>query len=231
MKSLYIAGARGLRRILTAVGLLRLLDRWARRSRFGMWVRSLLAIYDFDDLVALGVPWWTFDAAQKVEAHLAERPDSRVFEWGSGSSTMWLADRAAEVTSVEHDSEWADYLEPIVPPQVDLRRVPAVPMAEPVTGSQKPGFEGLDFTDYVRAIDAVDGQFDLIIVDGRAREACFAAALDRLAPDGVLLFDDVSRARYRDAIDAPRRPMEVEWTRGLAPTIPYPVRTALVRLQ
>jgi len=39
----------------------------------------------------------------------------------------------------------------------------------------------------------------------------------------------VDRERYRDAIAAAPVAVEVEWTRGLTPALPYPTRTALVR--
>jgi predicted O-methyltransferase YrrM len=96
--------------------------------------------------------------------------------------------------------------------------------------SHKEGSEGLDFGAYVAAVDDVPGEFDLIVVDGRAREACYARALDRLAPGGMIVFDNVDRQRYVDAIEASHRPVEVLWTRGLTPSLPYPTRTALIRL-
>ena len=68
------------------------------------------------------------------------------------------------------------------------------------------------------------------MIDGRAREACLARAVDRLAPGGVIVFDNVDRRRYRDAIDALGDSVEVTTTRGLTPALPYPTRTALLRL-
>ncbi len=50
--------------------------------------------------------------------------------------------------------------------------MPPVPSATPVMGSQKEGAAGLDFADYVPPIDDVPGEFSLIVIDGRAREAC-----------------------------------------------------------
>ena len=112
------------------------------------------------------------------------------------------------------------------------RRTGARPTATPARQlSEKPGFEGLDFADYVAAVDDVDGSFDLVVVDGRARNACFHRAITRLAPGGVLVFDNVDRRRYRDAIASSPVAVDVEWTRGLTPALPYPTRTALVRLR
>ncbi len=103
------------------------------------------------------------------------------------------------------------------------------PSPSPVL-SAKPGFAGLDFSSYVDAVDAEPGLFDLVVVDGRARDACFHRAVSRLAPGGLLVFDNVDRERYRAAIAASPVPVSVEWTRGLTPALPYPTRTALVSL-
>lgn len=233
MKRVYIGAFRAVRRVLRLSGLLGVLDRAARRSRTALWARSWLAIYDLDDMLALDVPWWTFTAADAVEELLHERPGARVLEWGSGASTVWLARRAGSVVSIEHDPGWAERTRAALAAHdaddVDLRVV------EPRLGaggvrSRKRGFEGLDFTAYADAIDDLDGDFDLVVIDGRAREACLARAIDRLADGGVVVFDNVDRVRYRDAIEALGTRLRVRWTRGRTPALPYPTRTALISL-
>ncbi|MGL5824884.1 MAG: class I SAM-dependent methyltransferase [Nocardioides sp.] len=233
MKTAYVTGARTLRKALGAVGLLRLLDRWAARSRTGLWVRSLLSIYDLADLLPYDVPWWTFKASDEVASFLATHPQARVFEWGSGASTAWLARRAGTVTSVEHDGGWADIVRPVLPANATVRVIEPRPASgapgEELSG--KPGFEGLDFGAYVNEVHQIDDAFDLIVVDGRARGACFAHAIGKLRPGGILVFDNVDRERYREAISASPVPVDVQWTRGLTPALPYPTRTALVRIR
>jgi len=233
MKTAYVSVIRKFRRSLDAVGLLRLLDRWAARSRTGLWVRSLLSIYDVADLLPYDVPWWTFRSSDAVATFLATRPEARVFEWGSGASTAWLARRASSVTSIEHDASWAEIVRPALPDNATVRIVePVLPVGDPGEEfSHKPGFDTLDFGPYVRAVNETEGRFDLIVVDGRAREACFRHAIAKLARDGILVFDNVDRRRYRDAIATSPIPIEVRWTRGLTPALPYPTRTALVRLR
>jgi hypothetical protein len=233
MRAAYVSAVRALRRALGMIGVLTLLDRWAVRSRAGLWLRSLLSIYDLEDLLRHDVPWWTFEASDRVAGFLASRPHARVFEWGSGASTVWLSRRAGSVTSVEHDSGWAQVVRPALPDHAVLRVVEpgrATGRADEVL-SEKAGFAGLDFRDYVDALDDTEGTFDLVVVDGRARKACFHRAVSRLAPEGILVFDNVDRARYRAAIADSPLPVEVVWTRGLTPALPYPTRTALVRLR
>ena len=233
MKSAYVSGVRAFRRGLAVVGVLGLLDRWAARSRTGLWLRSLLSIYDLEDLLRHDVPWWTFEASDRVAGFLAGRPGARVFEWGSGASTVWLSRRAGSVTSIEHDAEWAGIVEPVLPGNAVVQVVAPVPaLGGPDEElSAKAGFEGLDFADYVAAVDDDEVEGAVGVVDGRARNACFHRALARLAPDGVLVFDNVDRQRYRDAIATAPVGVDVEWTRGLTPALPYPTRTALVRLR
>jgi hypothetical protein len=190
-------------------------------------VRSWFAVHDLHDLLPLDTPWWTFEAADRVEAFLRTRPGARVFEWGSGASTVWLAARAGHVTSVEHDGAWAREVRSVLPANAELLLAEPTPSGRPATGSRKPGFAGLDFTAYVDRIDVVDGDLDLVVVDGRAREACLAKALPRLAPGGLLVLDNVERARYRDALAA-HPDVQVQWTSGRTPSLPYPTRTALV---
>lgn len=229
MKNTYIRCVRVLGAVLRVLGIVRILDRLAPRSRVATWARSLLGIHDIDQLAALGVPWWTFDSADQVGAYLTEHPDARVFEWGSGASSLWLAARAASVHSVEHHAGWAASLAPRLPDNVTLTVVEPTESASPAVGSQKPGHAGLDFADYVAAIDATEGHYDVIVIDGRAREACLEKAVGRLAPDGIIVFDNVDRQRYRDAIDAVGARVDVTMTRGLTPALPYPTRTAILR--
>ncbi|MEX1663677.1 class I SAM-dependent methyltransferase [Thioclava sp. 15-R06ZXC-3] len=224
IRSAYVSVLRGARQVLGSIGFLGWLER--REGRGARWFRSLFAIYDIDDLVRLDTPWWTFNAIDTVDQYLAEKPGARVFEWGSGASTVWLAKRAGEVISIEHDGDWADVVAPRIAGfgHVTLTRVDA--QAKGRISSGKFGFEGQFFDDYVAAIRDVPGQFDLIVIDGRAREACLDEALARLAPGGRILFDDFKRARYRAAVSG--RGLSVQTLDGLAACLPLPDSTALV---
>ena len=51
-----------------------------------------------------GKPWITFAAIELLEKTLSN--NDRVFEYGTGGSTIFFAKRAKRVISVEHDIEW-----------------------------------------------------------------------------------------------------------------------------
>ena len=227
-KGLYAAGAREAGTVLTRVGLLSEQPP-SRDHRTKHWLYSLTRAYDSLAIAELDVPWWTYRAIDVVEAWLAAhaRP-VRVFEYGSGASTLWLAKRADEVHSVEHHREFGEHLRASLAPlaNVEFRIVEPVPSATPVVGSRKEGAAGLDFADYVASIDDVPGEFSLIVIDGRAREACLERARHRLAPGGMIVFDNTRRRRYREAIG--RAGLTERRLTGLTPTLPYPDQTSLL---
>jgi predicted O-methyltransferase YrrM len=208
------------------------IDGWlaCRRSLVARHVRSLGAIYDAERMIQLDLPWWTYPATAEVEAFLADRDGkARVFEYGAGASTVWLAKRAGEVHSVDHDAAFVDVLRPQLAAfdRVRLRCVPATQRtAESRAVSDRAGHEHLDFGAYAAAIDEAGGAFDLIVVDGRARPSCLERAVPHLAAGGVIVFDNAGRARYRSAIEA--SDLGVDLKLGWAPSLPYREATALL---
>ena len=226
---LYARAIHALRGTLERRGLLQLLDERATRSTRALWVRSLLSVMDFDDFTKLDLPWWTFSASAEVRDFLAQRPHARVFEWGAGSSTVWLAKRSESVTSVESDAGWAQRVSASVPGHVAIL-APPIPRATRSTRvrSKRWGYQSLDFSAYAHAIDAIPGDFDLIVIDGRARESCFDRALPRLAAGGTIVFDNTNRRRYRRALKNHRDRIAVRTSTGLTPILPWPSTTALV---
>ncbi|MEO7262469.1 MAG: class I SAM-dependent methyltransferase [Jatrophihabitantaceae bacterium] len=227
-KGLYAAGARGAGSVLTKAGLLSEQPP-SRDQRTKHWMYSLSRAYDSLAIAELDVPWWTYRAVDVVEAWLSAHPKPvRVFEYGSGASTLWLAKRADEVHSVEHHREFGEHLKASLAPlaNVDFRIVEPVRSDAPVIGSRKEGAAGLDFAGYVASIDDVPGEFSLIVIDGRAREACLQRAQHRLSPGGVIVFDNTRRRRYREAIQ--RSGMAERRLTGLTPTLPYPDQTSIL---
>lgn len=226
-KRSYAAVAHGAGRLLRAGRLVAAPP--PRQHRIRHWAYSLTAVHDPVGLVALDVPWWTYRAIGVVESWLRERPGPvRVFEYGSGASTVWLARRATEVWSAEHDRDFAHTVRTMTAglPNVHLLVVEPVPSGDPAVPSAKAGFGGLDFADYAASIDQASGDFDLVVVDGRARSACLEKATQRLRPGGIIVFDNSRRRRYRAAI----RDCGLQERRlgGLTPTLPYPDQTSVL---
>jgi hypothetical protein len=119
------------------------------------------------------VPWYTYPAIEYLRQF--DFSDKRVFEWGSGNSTLFWAGRAAEVISVEDDERWYAMAEQRRPVNCTLQLEP-------------------DLRRYVAAIDAFPGGFDIIVVDGpargRTRFKCATAALRHLRHGGLIILDN-----------------------------------------
>jgi hypothetical protein len=170
--------------------------RWARD-----WWQSY---WDDEWLLTQRRPWLTFRSMPLIERFLDERERPRVFEFGSGASTLFWSTRGAEVTSVEHDPVWHDRIRRLLPPDVDYRLV--VPELIGTTGSpadpeayrsDDAAFEGFSFERYARQIDsAPDLGLDIVLVDGRARPSCIQQALPKVASGGLLILDNADRSYY-----------------------------------
>jgi hypothetical protein len=126
-------------------------------------------------------PWMNHAAIALLEERLAS--DFDVFEWGSGYSTLFFAQRVRRVTSVEYDKAWHERVSRQAPANVRVLY-------------REQDTDG----DYCRAILAESGRYDVVVVDGRDRVNCIRHGLSRLTDRGVLLLDDAQRERYADGI-------------------------------
>jgi len=108
------------------------------------------------------LPWYTYPMIEYLDS--LDFSDFTVFEYGCGNSTLWWDKRAKAVVSVEDNREWFSHVS---------ASIKSVIFAE--------GGE------YVRAID---GMYDLIVVDGTNRFACSIEAINHLNSGGAILVDN-----------------------------------------
>lgn len=162
--------------------------------------------------MAEGIPWLTFAATRFLERHLHR--GMRVFEYGSGGSTVFLAQRVASVVSVEHDAAWADSVRAelarqrltncthnLIPPTPSptAREVDNADPAGYISSDDR--YTGQSFQQYVSAIDEYGlGHFDLVLVDGRARPSCLVHAAKSAKPSGCIMLDNSESANYQRAV-------------------------------
>jgi predicted O-methyltransferase YrrM len=128
-----------------------------------------------------GLPWIPRDAIVLLSELLL--PTDRCLEWGSGSSTAWLATRTASLLSVEHDPEWYERVRVQLAQQGldsgSVRLLSVDPVQAPASSP------------YVRVIEEFDdGALDVCFVDGEHRAACVLAAIPKLASGALLVLDD-----------------------------------------
>lgn len=159
------------------------------------------------------VPWVTFAAIDYLDAFV--QPDHKVFEWGSGGSTLFFAKRARHVVSIEHDEGWFEQarvaLASAAGRKIDYRLVRAGTEASPDWRFQSGarGWEQANFEAYVRAIEPFDDDyFDVVSVDGRARMGCLEIGARKVAPGGLLLLDNSNYPRYAERVASIRKALK-----------------------
>lgn len=124
-------------------------------------------------------PWLVFPAIDYVKPRIAGK---RIFEFGSGMSTLWFAKSCRQIVSVEDDSFWYQAVKAQSRSLTNVRIIHALSKA-----------------DYVAAVAAAGGSFDLILIDGLYRIECLEAARPHLAPAGLLVVDDTDAVPGLDA--------------------------------
>ncbi|MCX2582814.1 FkbM family methyltransferase [Pedobacter sp. MR22-3] len=126
------------------------------------------------------LPWVTYSFIDFIKGRITK--SQHIFEYGSGSSTIFYAERAGKVTSVEHDKGWFDKVKGTSPANAEMI----------FCELHRDG-------EYARKATLLDKKFNIIIVDGRDRVNCCKYSLDALSTDGVIILDDSERKVYQPA--------------------------------
>lgn len=203
--------------------------RWAVETvrDYPRWMRSQRHGSPLEDRF----PWITFGAERHLQKILPRV--SRAFEFGSGGSTLYLSAQVPGLVTVEHDPEWSG----LVAARLADRPGALLELHPPTLGedaahrSTDERYLGMSFRDYASAIDPFpDRHFDLIVIDGRARDACFRHALPKLRPHGWLVLDNSDRIEYAEIVEvAKARSWTVNHYFGPGPYIPNFWRTTIWR--
>ena len=149
------------------------------------------------DKLNLRTPYTNLKLISFVKNYSKDKTNLCIFEFGSGSSTLFFEDHFDQVFSVEHDKEWFEIISTNIK-KANVYLVPPKKVSNPVCGSKKLGFRNLDFVNYVNFIDSLGKKFDVIFIDGRARQECLKLAKQYLKPGGIIILDDSNRLRYKN---------------------------------
>ena len=142
----------------------------------------------------------------------------RIFEWGSGNSTLFYAKllkargQSFEWHAVENSESWAAKMRERVKEE-DLNDCIHIEFKPFSAFFEKPSFSwanagGQGFSpsiaeeqEYIDFPKTLGGRFDLMIVDGRFRRRCLLVSKEVLSTDGVVLLHDAERPHYHSALD------------------------------
>ena len=115
------------------------------------------------------LPWFTYPAIEYLKR--IDVAGWRVFEYGSGQSTLYWAGRGASVTSVEHNAAWFQEMKQQAPANATV-------------------LHRTERDAYANAIAGRGSAFDIIVVDGVWRDTCADICIPFLAGGGVLILDN-----------------------------------------
>lgn len=115
------------------------------------------------------IPWITYPALDYLSQ--LDFSQSSVLEYGGGQSSLWWAERAESVTTVEGEGEWAATLRRCAPANLTI----IGPVEAPA---------------YAQAPLGSGQTYHVIIIDGLMRFDSAKASLPFLAPGGFLLLDN-----------------------------------------
>ena len=129
-------------------------------------------------------PWIVPEAVSWLEREICE--NWRVFEFGSGWSTIWYAQHCKDIVSVESDEDWH---------QVVNRRVNELSVNNCVLRLSNLG----EFPSTI--MEFPDDYFHLVVVDSsedsqNSRFDVLKASMSKVRPGGFILFDDSDRPKY-----------------------------------
>ena len=155
------------------------------------------------------IPWMNYEVNSVLDDRLTE--GLRIFEFGSGYSTMFFSARVESVTSVEFDRSWFNLTTALVGANAEV-----IFCAEDIDGA------------YCRAASSVGGPFDLIVVDGRDRVNCIKQSAALLSAGGVMVLDDSHRPRFDEGVEFMQRlgfhPLQLS---GFKPSVTRPHATTV----
>jgi hypothetical protein len=174
-------------------------------------------------------PYYTPGAIKIIEKLLNKT--SKVFEWGSGKSSLWFSKRVGEYICVEHDQLWFDeILRHFKEKNIQNAKIRYVPSQEiddryfwekdwAYYKSLNHPPSKPEFRNYMMHIDNYpDKYFDCIVVDGRERVGCMLQALPKIKSDGFIIFDDSNRPRYKEIFNILNNWQVERFNFGLAQT-------------
>ena len=155
-----------------------------------MWEKDFGIARTIDEKVSIDrdgnpIPWYTYPAIEYLSQF--DYQNKKVFEFGVGNSSLFWANRAMKVVSVEDNLKWFEKW------QNELKH----PHLSVIWRDEGEIYEN--------AILETDEMQDVIIIDGKRRFQCAQSALKRLNKGGIIILDDSDRINtsleYKKAVD------------------------------
>jgi hypothetical protein len=214
--------------------ILEILKNPRQRKHIFQWIESKQESY----LLKNKLPWLVYDAINYLKIMNLE--GKKVFEYGSGGSTLFWLSQNTICVSIEHDPNWYTLLRSQTQPNslIDYRLVlpkkveTSLERLDPADPnhyiSNNVDYYGYSFINYVSEIDTFpDGYFDVVLIDGRARPSCIKHSVRKIKGGGLIILDNSDREYYLRKTNHYFTDFNKLDFCGVAPTINYQIKTSI----
>tara|TARA_B100001245_G_scaffold86003_1_gene62090 strand:+ start:1160 stop:1855 length:696 start_codon:yes stop_codon:yes gene_type:complete len=116
------------------------------------------------------MPMYTYPCYEWLDS--IDWTGSKVFEFGTGYSTVWWQNKKVDYYGVEDDGEWYQRIIKLI------------------NGKQLKVKYEIDLKKYMKTIYDYDFKFDVIVIDGQVRFDCIKPALEKIKDNGMIIFDN-----------------------------------------
>ncbi|MDW8243291.1 MAG: class I SAM-dependent methyltransferase [Thermogemmata sp.] len=163
-------------------------------------------------------PWLGYRAVKYLDSIIGS--DWYILEFGSGMSSLFLAQRCRKLVSIESDPIWYRKME---------------------LEFAKFGLSNIDYrfrciNDYAIHSDLIANSFDLVIIDGLVRDQCVNTALEKVKAGGYVFLDnsDVPWDEFKSARETLTDPSIAESIMTFVDFYPFQIQvneSLLVRIK
>ncbi|MCK4825281.1 SAM-dependent methyltransferase, partial [bacterium] len=116
-------------------------------------------------------PWFSYPAIEWIK-HL-DLSRTRIFEYGSGNSTIFWAKRCKEIFSVENNPKWYK--------KISIKLIKYKNATLILEKNQRK---------YINMISKTNKKFDIVIIDGAHRKSCAKKASKHIKKSGMVILDN-----------------------------------------
>lgn len=146
------------------------------------WQKSFLEGLS-QDAQGSALPWMTYPFIEFITKKL--QTNHTIFEFGSGSSTLFFAPKVQKIVALESNKKWYK----IIRAKLDESSIGNVELT-----LMEDALENSAYENYTKNFSE---KFDFIIIDSLKRFACAQNVISALKPGGSIILDDSERANYK----------------------------------
>lgn len=162
------------------------------------WINSSKIGFSVDENFS-SIPWYSFEAIEFLKTHL--KPEHWVFEFGSGSSTIFYHNNCSKVVAIESNKSWFEIICEKIQGKVNSNNDHFISKNSEIFLLEN-AIDNFDYENFANIYSYKNNiKFDFIVIDSLKRHLCTLKSLESLKSGGYLILDDSERPNYKKTID------------------------------